>query len=529
MRNVVVYTLMFSAMLQLLMAAYAWSRRNEPAAKSFIMVCFIGFVWAFMYAIEMASGDIHIKILSLQIAWAVVSFGPLALLFLVLHHLELIHLITRWRLVFLLIPTFLMIVLVWTYPLHNLFLYGYTIKQVGALEILQKKTGILYMPIMLVFQGISLITYYFLIRSLASTNRIKRQQSLAILFAQFILFIVNGMSIIDISPIKGFDFTPHALVISSGLYAFAIFRYRWLDIIPLARNTLVEVLPAGVVVIDEKNRIVDINPSARDHLQVADSIVGQETQVAFPHLDTIFQPQTSADSLKKEFNVKMPKGQHELFEAHMMSLKDQAGQFKGRIILFHDITERKQAEVAIQQANERLQEQLIEIELLHAQLREQAIRDSLTGLYNRRYLDEALEKEAQRAIRKEHPLSLVMIDVDNFKNINDSFGHKAGDLVLQKIGELIQNNIRPSDIACRYGGDEFTLILPETTYTSAQKCVERLRKDVSLINLQFNDQNINNIKITIGISVFPEDGATGSQALQAADNAMYHVKQVKDQ
>jgi len=404
MRNIVVYTLMFSAMLQLLMAVYAWGRRNEPAAKSFIMVCFIGFVWALMYGIEMNSGDIQIKILSLQIAWTIVSFGPLALLSLVLNHLELIHRITRWQLAFLLIPSILMIALVWTFPLHNLFLYGYTISQIGPLEILQKKTGILFMPVMLVFQGISLITYYFLIRSLASTNRIKQRQSLAILFAQLILFLVNGVSILDISPIKGFDFTPHALVISSALYAFAIFRYSWLEIIPLARNTLVEVIPDGVVVIDEKNRVVDINPSAQELLQVTNSIIGQETQFAFSHLDTIFQTKISMDTLKKEFNVKRPKGQSELFEVQMMPLKDHAGQFKGHIILLHDITERKQAELAIQDANNRLQGQLIEIELLHAQLHEQAIRDSLTGLYNRRYLDEVLEKEIQRAERHNHPL-----------------------------------------------------------------------------------------------------------------------------
>jgi len=121
-----------------------------------------------------------------------------------------------------------------------------------------------------------------------------------------------------------------------------------------------------------------------------------------------------------------------------------------------------------------------------------------------------------------------MIDVNNFKNINDSFGHKAGDLVLQKLGKTIQDNVRPSDTPCRYGGDEFTLILPETTYESAQKCAERLRKDASSINFQFNDQLIRSITLSIGISVFPEHGATGALVLQAADEVMYQLKQVGD-
>lgn len=528
MRNVVIYTLMFSAMLQLLMAVYAWGRRNEPAAKPFIAVCLIGFAWAFAYGIEIASNDIQIKILSLQIAWTVVSFGPLALLLLVLQHLELTHLLTRWRLALLLIPSFLIILLVWTYPFHKVFLYGFTVTQVGPLEILQKKTGILYMPIMLIFQGISLITYYYLLRSLASANHIKQQQTIAILFAQLILFFVNAIAILDISPIKGFDFTPHTLVISSGLYAFAIFRYRWLDIIPLARTALVEVIPAGVVVVDERDRIVDINPSARKLLQVNNSIVGQGMTTALSHLDTFFHARIDQEILKKEINVKTVEGKLELFEAQMMPLKDQAGQSKGRIIMFHDITERKQAEIAIQQANERLHGQLIEIELLHAQLREQAIRDSLTGLFNRRYLDEVLEKEIQRAERHQHPLSLVMIDINDFKYINDNFGHKIGDLVLHKLGEAILSNTRPSDIACRYGGDEFTLILPETTYEAAQKYAQRLQEDVLRIDFKLNGLTLNNITLSIGISVFPEHGSTGALALQAADKDMYNTKQGKN-
>lgn len=525
MRNIIVYTLMFSAMLQLLMAVYAWGRRNEPAAKPFIAVCLIGCFWAFAYGVEMASNDIQVKILSVQIHWMIVAFGPLALLLLVFEHLEITHLLTRWRLAFLLTPPLLITALVWTYPLHELFLYNFTIDQFDALSILHKETGVLFMPIVLALQGISLITYYYLIRSLASTNHIKRQQSIAILLAQLILFLVNGLKNLDISPLQGFDFTPHTLVISSALYAFAIFRYRWLDIIPLARTTLVEVIPAGVIVLDEKNRIVDINPFARELLQVTESIIGEKTQNVFAQFNFTFHAETRQEKYKKEIKIGRNLEQLELFEANVMPLKDSAGQFKGHIIMLHDITERKRAEITIQDTNQRLYAQLNEIESLHAQLREQAIRDSLTGLFNRRYLDEMLEQEIQRAERYHHPLSLIMLDVNSFKKFNDTFGHKAGDLILKTLGELIQSGIRKGDIACRYGGDEFTLILPEIGLVAAQQCADRLRQDIYQMKIEFNGQTLRNITAAIGVAAFPEHGSTGSLMLQSADRAMYQTKQ----
>ena len=525
MRDTVVYTLMFSALLQLLMAVYAWSRRNEPAAKPLTLVFVLGFVWASAYGMDMASSNLQAKIVWMQIATTFVSFGPLAFLLIVLEHLEIRRRLTGRFLAILLIVPLILIALVWTGPYHHLFRYDFTVVRVGSLDILQWKNGILFMPIMLALQGLSIITYYLLVRSLSGASWIRRQQTITILFAMFILFVVNGSTILNISPIKGFDFTPHALVISGGLFAFAIFRYRWLDILPLARTMLVEVIPVSVVVLDAKNRIVDINPAAQQLLQVTASTVGQETQVAFARFDTIFRAKMDMEMFKKEIKVEMPRGQPEHFEVQMMPLKDQAGQFKGRIIMFHDITEHKQAEAAVQYANERLQAQLAEIESLHAQLREQAIRDSLTGLFNRRYLDEALEREAHRAERHQHPLSLLMIEVDSFKKFNDTFGHETGDVILRKVAELIQANTRAGDIACRYGGDEFTLILPETMLEAAKQCAERLREDAMHLHLLYSGKALGDLTLSIGMAVFPKHGVTGALALQAADEAMYRAKQ----
>lgn len=518
MRDAVVYTLMFSAMLQLLMAAYAWGRRNEPAARPLILVFVLGALWAFAYGMDLSSGDLQVKMRWTQIMFTAASFGPITFLWIVLEHLELMPWLTRWRAALMLLPSALIIALMWSIPHQNLFLYDFAVERVAGLDILQRKNGILYTPIFLVLQGISIISYYFLIRSFSLTSPVRRRQSKIILSALLIPFLVNIPAILNISPIKGFDFTPQALVFSSALFAFAIFRYHWLDILPLARTALVETLPVGVVVLDAKSRIVDINPSARELLQVDNSVIGHESQAIFARFDANLEGEADMETFHKEIKIVMPIGQPRHVDIHVIPLRTQTGQFNGRILAFQDITERKQA-------NERLQAQLTEIESLHDQLHELAIRDPLTGLFNRRYMNDVLERETRRAERHEHPLSILMIEIDDFKKFNDRFGHDAGDVTLQKVGELIQANTRTDDTACRYGGDEFVLILPEATLESARQCGERLRENASMLPLEYEGRSLGNLTLSVGVGVFPKHGNSMMLVLRAADEAMYLAKQ----
>ena len=518
MQDVVIYTLMFSAMLQLLMAVYAWGRRNEPAAKPLILVFVLGALWAFAYGMEIASSDLQTKLSWTKVSWTAASFGPLIFLFIVLEHLELTHLLTRGRLILLLIPSVVLDVLVWSTPYQDLLMHSFRLERVGTFDILQKEYGVLHTPILLILQGTTLITYYFLIRSFPNSSWIKRRQSIAILIALLIPFFANIPTILNIETVKGFDFTPHALVFSSGLFAYAIFRYRWLDIIPLARNKLVETIPVGVVVIDAKDRIVDINPFAQRLLQMDDSIIGQETQTAFIHFDPILRaPYTDAMPLKMEIKVPNPAG-YKYVDVQILLLKTDEGLFNGRILTLHDITERKQA-------NERLQTQLTEIANLHNQLHEQAIRDPLTGLFNRRYMSNILDRETHRSERHKRPLSILMIEIDDFKKVNDTFGHDAGDVTLKTVAGLIESNTRSDDVPCRFGGDEFVLILSETTLEAACICAERLREATAALQLEHEGRWISGLTLSIGIAMFPQHGTNIISTLRAADIAMYQAKQ----
>lgn len=161
---------------------------------------------------------------------------------------------------------------------------------------------------------------------------------------------------------------------------------------------------------------------------------------------------------------------------------------------------------------------------LRETLQHQSIRDPLTGLFNRRYLEESLEREIHRADRKQQSVGIIMLDVDRFKRFNDTYGHDAGDAVLRELGVFLQRYIRGSDIACRYGGEELTLILPEASLEVTSERAEQLRQGVKHLNVYHHSEALGIITLSLGVAVFPTHGVTGEAVIQSADNALYRAK-----
>jgi diguanylate cyclase (GGDEF)-like protein len=162
---------------------------------------------------------------------------------------------------------------------------------------------------------------------------------------------------------------------------------------------------------------------------------------------------------------------------------------------------------------------------LRETLRQQSIRDALTGLYNRRFLEETLGREILRARRANITLSLMMLDVDHFKRFNDTFGHQAGDLVLSNLGRIMQANVRGEDLACRYGGEEFIIVLPGASLQVTQERAELLRQEVEALSVYMNDQHLGPVTVSIGLSCLPENGTAVDMLIRAADAALYQAKQ----
>ena len=161
---------------------------------------------------------------------------------------------------------------------------------------------------------------------------------------------------------------------------------------------------------------------------------------------------------------------------------------------------------------------------LRETLKIQSIHDHLTGLYNRRYMIDTLEFEARRAKRHDTTLGIIMVDVDHFKQFNDRFGHEVGDIVLRELGSFLRNNIRQEDIACRYGGEEFILILPSTSLENARDRAEALREKIEKRLAINHMKKIHNITVSLGVAAFPLHGQTIEETLNAADAALYQAK-----
>lgn len=161
---------------------------------------------------------------------------------------------------------------------------------------------------------------------------------------------------------------------------------------------------------------------------------------------------------------------------------------------------------------------------LREMLRNQSIRDPLTGLYNRRYLEESLNRELHRANRTGRSISLAMLDLDHFKHFNDTFGHQVGDILLKEVAGMIKGRVRAGDLACRYGGEEFSLVIAEVNAEGAQKCIESIRDAIKHLSLHNRGQTLGTITVSAGIAMYPAHGENAEQLIRAADEALYRAK-----
>ncbi len=175
-----------------------------------------------------------------------------------------------------------------------------------------------------------------------------------------------------------------------------------------------------------------------------------------------------------------------------------------------NITDRKQEQDALKKSE--------------ALLRELSIRDQLTGLFNRRYMEETLERELHRAERKHLSLGIIMLDVDDFKQFNDTHGHATGDAILRELGKMLIRYVRKEDIPARYGGDEFIIILPDASSEVIIERAEFINDYAKQFHLYFEGQSLESITLSLGVAVFPADGSTSVGILKAADDALYQAK-----
>ncbi|WP_028455242.1 sensor domain-containing diguanylate cyclase [Chitinilyticum litopenaei] len=303
-------------------------------------------------------------------------------------------------------------------------------------------------------------------------------------------------------------------------------QYR--ELVEAARSIILRLDPAG--------HITFINQFAQTHFGFApEELLGQ------PLLGTLMPEQESTRRDLREVLAGLL-ANPEQFAVHVnenlckdgrrvwmlwtnQALHDADGQLSEILSIGNDITEQRQIQIELRRAHEQLQLQYQRIAALQGQLREQAIRDPLTGLFNRRYLEETLERELARATREHSPLSVVMLDMDHFKLINDHYGHKVGDDVLRALGAYLRARSRDEDVACRYGGEEFVILLPGARLEDAQRRAESWREGFAALALSDDEQTPHpRVTLSLGVASYPQHAGDGETLLKRADDALYAAK-----
>lgn len=215
-----------------------------------------------------------------------------------------------------------------------------------------------------------------------------------------------------------------------------------------------------------------------------------------------------------EYRLRRHDAEYRYFSVRGVPVKEKDGTIREWIGVCTDITERKRHEEELAEVQTRMMEVL----------RAQAVRDPLTGLFNRQYLDETLLREFRSARRRKAPFSLAMLDIDHFKIFNDTYGHAAGDEVLKELGKVLRDAMRASDIACRYGGEEFVLVLLDADLAVALPSVERICLEIKRKQCLYRGQALPGITVSAGLAQYPVHATSPDELLRAADEALYAAK-----
>lgn len=287
----------------------------------------------------------------------------------------------------------------------------------------------------------------------------------------------------------------------------------------------------GIVITDRSGTIVWVNPAVCAITgYAADELVGHHTRLlksgahgrAF--YTDLWQRVTRGETWSGTIVNRRKDGAIYYEEQTIAPVQDANGEVTHFVAIKADVSARRRAEVALASAHRELAARVAEIETLNERLREQAIRDPLTGLFNRRYLAEVAGREAARAQRTGEALALVALDIDRFKSVNDDHGHAAGDLVLQVLAEILTACVRDSDLVCRTGGDEFLLLLSGAPPEVAAERAERVRAEFAARPVELGDGAVLRGTVSIGVAILRAGVEDLDAALRRADQALYEAK-----
>lgn len=618
-----------SAAVSVSVGIVAWRRRKVPGAVPLGWLAFTEAEWSLALLGQMLSKDLSAKLFWDNFQYIGAVFTPLACLGFAIEY----NSSRKTKLGFpwksLSIISFLILGFIWTDGLHELFRIQPRILPGAPVDLLIYEPGPAFGLYSIYAYVLISTTFVLLLVNMINASPIYRPQVGLFLAGMLIPWLPGLINQTALAPINFHQITPVTFGLSNILIAWSLFRYRLLEIIPVARAMLIENISDGVIVLDIKGVIVDFNPSAANILRLpADELVGQPIS-SLIELPEGFLVCDDIRLTKKTELTRAGPGASEIYEIELRQLRVGDRVAAGFLLVMHNITEQKNTEAnirrnialleaAIQSStngvividsdlsvvlyNRRLSailelperwEQMTDTEKINElaycyqepqllyneieeliknpadqrlttfetirgraldcfispyqvgqekpgwlfsyqdvteqkvaedKLRHLAITDSLTHVFNRRHFFTLAQAELDRSKRFSRDISFILFDIDHFKSINDSFGHLIGDQVLEMLASYCKSNLRSFDVIGRFGGEEFIVLLPETSLKRAAQIAERLRKQALAIQIP-TAKGTASITISLGVTgISGSETATLDQLINTADQACYQAK-----
>ena len=517
--------LLLNTVATILIAAVLSRRPRAPGLLSLVFMLVMLAVWNFGYAMITLSLSLEAKQDWLRFENIGILTVPIFWFFFTLQYARLDAWLNKYTGAFFFVIPLISLLFLFSdawFPLYYASITPVS-ESIGPLMI---EPGPWYVVTAIYSYALIIIVMGLLIWRAVQFRNIYRRQMFVLIAAVLIPILFNVPyqfipSILPGSTLR-IDLTPISFTITAVLIAIGVFGLRIFDLIPIARHTVMEHIPEMVVVVDAHDIVVDANPVAQKMLgKSMEQIIGKDPLDVFHDWPQLINRFLTANEVREEIQV--PGDPPRTLELVVSALYNQFKKLEGRVIVAHDITEHKQLENDLKYTNETLTQKLHEINKLRATLQEQAIRDPLTNVYNRRYLAEFLNQEVARAEREGTPLSVLIMDVDNFKHFNDTYGHKCGDIILQAIAKFFVDHTRRGDVICRYGGEEFAILMPGTSLEVAHERADLWRQDFSETAIEYEGMKFS-ATFSAGIATYPQHGLTDESLLQAADRALYRSK-----
>jgi diguanylate cyclase (GGDEF)-like protein len=511
-----VFYLLIVAVVSVIVCVTAFSRRRgNPAASALSALMLMVTFWTLFYILELSVVSKKAQICANDLAYIPIVTAPVLLLIFIVTATGHLNILTRRRILLLFIMPAFTLSLIWTSNYHSLFYAKIDFIPDGNRAVMTIERGLFY--------WINIVFSYSCLLAGTVTAFISLRRSKGVFKTQA-LILASGIilpwigSVIDIAfgTIAGIHMVQAAFVVTGIIFMVGIGRYSFINFSPVGRHVLIDRMEELMLATDNQRRVVDLNPAMASFLKKpAGQIIGKSFDEVFAGREDVLDRIYNMSSDTAEISTPSS-GKIRHYNVSKVPLITGKRYQIGTLVLMTNVTQRVENEL-------RLEQQLEQIRELQQELKEQALRDPLTGLYNRRFLEEMTNQHVARIRRDKGSIGFLFLDIDNFKEFNDTYGHNAGDAVLQNLSRILSKSVRESDTASRYGGEEFLVLFINTSSQEILTRAENIRKEFETSPTDY-DGTLLPATFSAGIAVFPDHGKSIEEIISKADTAMYKAK-----